>query len=167
MASCGDNFPIVRIASFFITGICLASSCSSSIPNTLLWGIWGTLSISYISIVLLLPAQQFYRWQSYAGLIGLTTLLWAGFVCRMQDQNLVDADLATHIPHIEAYVAVALEPLPSDSTKKALTVGVQQFKHATRWLYVWKMRGSTTYSARWQTQRDATSCAARSSAQCQ
>ena len=133
MPSCGDNYPIVRIACFFVMGICAASACTYVIPSTWLWSVWGILLTSYISMVLALPAQQFYRWRSYVGLIGLSAIFWAGFVCRMQCDSKVEDSLSDHVPHMEAYVAVALETLPKESTKKNCKVAVQQVYTHNSW----------------------------------
>lgn len=133
MASCGDNFPIVRIACFFIGGVLFASACTCSIGNILLWGVWLVLLISYISIVLCLPPSQFYKWRSYVGILGLSAIFWAGLLCRMQYGSNVNDSLSVHIPHMEAYVAVALESLPSHSTKKILKVAVQQVYTHNSW----------------------------------
>lgn len=133
MGSCVDNFPIVRIACFFIVGIWVASACTCMIPSTLLWSVWVILLTAYISIVLCFPVHQFYQWRSYVGLIGVSAIFWAGFVCRMQHGRNVDEGLSPHVPHMEAYVAVALETLPSDSTKKILKVAVKQVYAHNSW----------------------------------
>ena len=94
MASCGDNFPIVRIACFFIGGVLFASACTCSIGNILLWSVWLVLLISYISIVLFLPPSQFYKWRSYVGILGLSAIFWAGLLCRMQYGSNVNDSLS-------------------------------------------------------------------------